>query len=97
MLKPALKFYTNIHEKSVKENSTNVSLYAKTIELQIVELLETGNINFGLFYGISNFEMVVQDYIMQDYLTALNLVKYKLKSVGYDADINFTSNLTIKF
>jgi hypothetical protein len=96
MLKPALEFYANIHEKLVNENNTNVSTYAKTIELQITELLETVNINEGLFYGISNFEMVVNDFIMPDYLNALNLVKFKFKSLGYDISMNFTSCLLIK-
>lgn len=96
MLKPALEFYNIIHEKLVNENNTNVSLYAKTIELQISELLQSVNINDGVFYGISNFEMVVNDYIMAEYITALQLVKFKLKSLGYQADVNFISNLTIK-
>jgi hypothetical protein len=97
MLKPALEFYATIHAKLVNENNTKVSLYAKTIELQIAELLETVNINEGLFYGLSNFEQYADEYLMSDYLTALNLVKFNLKSLGYDVSINFTNCLLIKF
>ena len=94
MLKPSIDYYSKIHDKLVSENSTIVSEYAKSIEHQISELLENQDISENLLYSINDFKF--DEFIMPDYIEALTLVSFKLKSLGYDCEI-YTSNLTIKF